>query len=101
MDLAVELQILKLLELKNLKKSKIHNFKQLKKMELFKKNQNKAERVARFIVSLFLIPAPFIICANSIYPIILSVLGGILLFNALIGTCYIYRFFGVNTCEIK
>ena len=70
-------------------------------MELFKTNQNKAERVARFIVSLFLIPAPLIICSCSIYAITLSALGVILLFNALIGTCFIYRFFGVNTCEIK
>ena len=70
-------------------------------MKLFKTNQNKAERVARFIVSLFLIPAPLIICSCSIYAITLCALGGILLFNALIGTCFIYRFFGVNTCEIK
>ena len=70
-------------------------------MKLFETNQNKAERIARFIVSLFLIPAPLIICSCSIYAIILCVVGSILLFNALIGTCYIYRFFGVNTCDIK
>ena len=67
-------------------------------MELFKPNQNKAERVLRFIVALFLIPAPIIHGPTS-YSLILCAVGIVLLFNALIGTCMIYKIFGVDTCK--
>ncbi len=65
-------------------------------MNLFKTNQNKSERILRFILSLFLIPTPYIL-GNTTYSMILCVIGGILFFNSLIGTCYIYRIFGINT----
>tara|TARA_B100001769_G_scaffold139617_1_gene109278 strand:- start:9 stop:215 length:207 start_codon:yes stop_codon:yes gene_type:complete len=67
-------------------------------MELFKPNQNKAERVLRFIVALFLIPAPLIQGPTS-YSLILCAVGIILLFNALVGTCMIYKTLGINTCK--
>ena len=67
-------------------------------MELFKPNQNKAERVLRFIVALFLIPAPIIHGPTS-YALILCAVGIILLFNALVGTCMIYKTMGINTCK--
>ena len=67
-------------------------------MELFKPNQNKAERVLRFIVALFLIPAPLIHGTTS-YSLILCAVGIILLFNALVGTCMIYKTMGINTCK--
>ncbi|MDB9884368.1 DUF2892 domain-containing protein [Candidatus Marinimicrobia bacterium] len=65
-------------------------------MKIFKTNQNKAERVVRLIVSLFLIPTPLIL-GSSTYSIILSILGGTLFFNSIVGTCYIYRILGVDT----
>ena len=68
-------------------------------MKVFVKNQNSAERVERFIVSVFLIPAPLIFEANP-FSVVQSIVGGILLFNAFSGMCVIYRFFGANTCEI-
>ena len=34
-------------------------------MEIFKTNQNKAERILRLIVSLFLIPAPIILGSSA------------------------------------
>ena len=67
-------------------------------MEFFKTNQNNSERVTRFIISLFLLPAP-IVFEISNYSIILFGVGGILLFNYIVGTCFIYKFFGVNTCK--
>ena len=67
-------------------------------MELFKTNQNKAERILRFIVSLFLIPAP-IFLGSSLYSLIICGVGGILLFNAISGACMIYKVFGVETCK--
>ena len=67
-------------------------------MELFRTNQNKAERILRFIVSLFLIPTP-IILGSSIYAFVICGVGAILLFNAISGACMIYRVFGIDTCQ--
>ena len=69
-------------------------------MKLFITNQNRSERIVRFIVSLFLLPAPFVLECTT-YSMILGILGGILLFNSIVGTCYIYRVFGISTCRIK
>ena len=62
-------------------------------------NQNKEERVVRFIVSVLLLPAPFIY-QNNPFAITQSLIGGILLFNAFLGMCIIYIFFGANTCKV-
>ena len=67
-------------------------------MEIFKTNQNKAERILRFIVSLFLIPAPMVL-GFSTYTFVICGVGIILLFNAISGACMIYKVFGVNTCQ--
>ncbi len=68
-------------------------------MELFKTNQNTAERVLRFIVAMFLVPAPFLLGFTT-YTIVLFSVGVILLFNAIVGTCMIYKLMGVDTCKI-
>ena len=68
-------------------------------MKLFITNQNNPERVLRFILSLFLIPAPIVYEYNP-FSIVQSVVGGILLFNAISGICIIYRFLGANTCKL-
>ena len=68
-------------------------------MEILKTNRNKSERIVSFIISLFLLPTPIIFGASE-YSFSLCTIGWILLFNAVIGTCYIYRIFGVDTCKI-
>tara|TARA_B000000557_G_scaffold258233_1_gene252417 strand:+ start:462 stop:668 length:207 start_codon:yes stop_codon:yes gene_type:complete len=68
-------------------------------MELFKTNQNNAERILRFIVAMFLVPAPLFLGFTT-YGIILCSVGLILLFNALVGTCMIYKLLGVDTCIV-
>ena len=68
-------------------------------MKLFTTNQNNSERVLRFILSDILIPAP-IIYEYDPYSLVLAIVGGILLFNAISGMCVIYRFFGANTCKL-
>ena len=68
-------------------------------MEMLKTNQNNAERVLRFIVAMFLVPAPLVLGFTT-YAIVLCSVGGILLFNALVGTCMIYKLMGVDTCNI-
>jgi len=68
-------------------------------MELFKTNQNNAERILRFIVAMFLVPAPLLLGLTT-YAIILCSVGLILLFNALVGTCMIYKLLGVDTCIV-
>ena len=69
-------------------------------MKLFLTNQNKAERITRFIISLFLLPS-FFIPEPSWYSTLVGSVGAILLFNALVGTCFIYRLFGANTCKVN
>ena len=66
---------------------------------MFETNQNKPERILRFLVALVLLPAPFLLEQNA-YTFIAAGVGGILLFNALSGTCLTYKMFGVNTCAI-
>ena len=68
-------------------------------MKMFLTNQNRSERIARLVIALFLIPLPFTQC-SAMYSKVVGVLGLILLFNALVGTCYIYRLFGINTCKV-
>jgi hypothetical protein len=68
-------------------------------MKIFKTNQNTPERVLRFILAIFLIPAPFVL-EQTIYTQLICALGSILLMNALIGTCYIYRMLGIDTCKL-
>ncbi len=66
---------------------------------MFETNQNKPERILRFLVALVLLPAPFLL-EQSLYTLLAAGVGGILIFNALSGTCYTYKLFGVNTCEL-
>mgnify|MGYP001379263146 CR=1 FL=1 len=68
-------------------------------MNLFKTNQNKPERILRLVISLFLIPTPFIL-GLSTYSMILCLIGAILFFNSVVGTCYTYRLFGIDTFKI-
>ena len=67
-------------------------------MNIIIKNQNNAERIPRFVISLFLLPSTLIF-GYEIFPMVQSVVGGILLFNSLSGMCTIYRIFGANTCS--
>ena len=50
-------------------------------MEIFKKNQNNAERALRFIIALFLRPTQLVLGTN-LYSLFLLSVGVILLFNA-------------------
>ena len=68
-------------------------------MKIFFKNQNNNERITRFIISQFLVPAPIIYGFDYFSTIQLAV-GGILIFNAFSGICVIYRLFGINTCKL-
>ena len=79
-------------------------------MKIFIKNQNKSERVARLIISLFLILSPFILEKSpNEYELLMELtpfsfaqfmVGSILLFNAFSGMCVVYRFLGANTCKV-
>ena len=67
-------------------------------MKLLVTNQNKSERIARFMISIFLIPAPFIY-GYELFSILQAVVGGVLVFNSVSGMCAIDRIFGANTCN--
>jgi hypothetical protein len=73
---------------------------QHKGFKVFETNQNKAERVLRFFLAAFLIPAPFA-AGESAYTYLAAGIGGIMLFNAFSGVCMTYKVFGVNTCSTQ
>ena len=73
---------------------------QQKGFKVFETNQNKAERVLRFILAAVLIPAPFV-AGESTYTYLAAGVGGIMLFNAFSGVCMTYKMFGVNTCTTQ
>ena len=66
---------------------------------MFETNQNKPERILRFLLAMVLLPAPFIV-GQTAYGVIAGVVGAVLLFNAISGACMTYKAFGVNTCEL-
>ena len=69
-------------------------------MKIFKTNQNTPDRVLRFILAIFLISAPFVLEQTN-YTYLICALGGTLLINALIETCYIYRILGIDTYKLQ
>ncbi|HAN30658.1 MAG TPA: DUF2892 domain-containing protein [Myxococcales bacterium] len=66
---------------------------------MFETNQNKAERILRLLVAGLMLPAPLVLEPNA-YTLVMAAFGGVMLFNALSGTCYTYKIFGVNTCDL-
>ena len=66
---------------------------------MFETNQNKPERILRSLIALLLLPAPFVVGQNA-YTVAVAVLGGILLFNGLSGSCLTYKMLGINTCRL-
>lgn len=67
-------------------------------MNLLKKNQNKKERITRFVIGLVLC-VPFFNHGYTVSYMLLGI-GGILIFNAISGVCMIYKMFGYSTCKI-
>tara|TARA_B100001094_G_scaffold304383_1_gene333284 strand:- start:516 stop:734 length:219 start_codon:yes stop_codon:yes gene_type:complete len=67
-------------------------------MELFVVNQSNVDRLIRAAIAVMLIIAYFVV--DSSLTMVLLVTAGVLLFNAVSGNCYIYRTFGINTCEL-
>tara|TARA_X000001036_G_scaffold1118_1_gene930 strand:- start:93 stop:338 length:246 start_codon:yes stop_codon:yes gene_type:complete len=71
--------------------------------KLFVKNQSDKDRIIRAVIAVILIGIYFGM-PSSIDGTIITVglaVAGVLLFNAISGTCMIYRIFGINTCPIQ
>ena len=67
------------------------------------KNESDKDRIIRAVIAVVLIAFYFAV-PSSIDATIANiglVVAGVLLFNAVSGTCMIYRAFGINTCPIK
>lgn len=62
-------------------------------------NQSNKDRAIRMLISFLLIPVPLIF-GETRWTILAGCIGVALLFNALSGNCYVYRLFGVSSCEI-
>jgi hypothetical protein len=70
-----------------------------RRFTVFETNQNKPERILRFLMALVLLPAPFLL-GQSAYTLLAAGVGAVLVFNALSGACLTYKAFGVNTCRV-
>ena len=67
------------------------------------KNESDKDRIIRAVIAVVLIAFYFAVPSsiNATIANIGLVVAGVLLFNAVSGTCMIYRAFGINTCPIK
>ena len=70
---------------------------------MFVKNQSDKDRIIRAVIAVILIGFYFAVpsSVNASIANIGLIVAGVLLFNAISGTCMIYRAFGINTCAIK
>ncbi|NCF97558.1 MAG: DUF2892 domain-containing protein [Euryarchaeota archaeon] len=70
--------------------------------KLLPKNESDKDRVIRAVIAVILIGFYFALppSVNASIANIGLIVAGVLLFNAISGTCMIYRAFGINTCPI-
>ena len=70
--------------------------------ELLPKNESDKDRIIRAVIAVLLIVFYFAVPSsiNASIANIGLIVAGVLLFNAISGTCMIYRAFGINTCPI-
>ena len=71
--------------------------------KLFVKNESDKDRIIRAVIAVILIGFYFAVpsSVNASITNIGLVVAGVLLFNAVSGTCMIYRALGINTCPIQ
>lgn len=66
-----------------------------------KKNMGNVDRTVRIILAALFAFLYFEGYVTGIFGIILLVLGGIFLLTSLVGSCPLYKIFGLNTCPAK
>ena len=66
---------------------------------MFKTNEGTTDRILRILVGLALLSAYFFTSGGSYHWLYL--IGIVPLVTGLIGTCPIYRLFGISTCPVK
>ena len=71
--------------------------------KLLPKNESDKDRIIRAVIAVILIAFYFAVPSsiNASIANIGLIVAGVLLFNAISGTCMIYRAFGINTCPIS
>jgi len=71
--------------------------------KMFVKNESDKDRIVRVVIAVILIGFYFAVpsSVNASIANIGLVVAGVLLFNAVSGTCMIYRALGINTCPIQ
>ena len=72
-------------------------------VKMLVKNESDKDRIIRAVVAVVLIAFYFAVpsSVNATIANVGLVVAGVLLFNAVSGTCMIYRAFGINTCPVK
>ena len=69
-------------------------------MKLFDTNQSNSEKIVRFTLGVLLLSVPLVIGITK-YSIAIGTIEIISIFNVVIGTFFIYKMFGINTCKIN
>lgn len=70
-------------------------------MKLFEKNVGQMDRIARIVAGALLLVGAYVLQADMLIRGLLALIGVVLLFTGIMGTCMIYSLIGVNTAEKK
>jgi hypothetical protein len=68
-------------------------------MKLFEKNVGGMDKTARLVLGPLLIVAGYLLPADALVRGIIALLGLVLLFTGVMGTCLLYSLIGVNTAK--
>ena len=69
--------------------------------ELFPQNVGTADRMLRFVLGEFLITFAFFWLEGGMVEYLLYIIGFILMFTAIVGNCFLYKVFGVDSHHTK
>jgi len=68
-------------------------------MKLFEKNVGGMDKNARIVIGILLLAAAYLVQADMLVRGIIGIVGAIVLFTGLMGTCALYSLIGVNTAK--
>ena len=68
-------------------------------MKLFEKNVGKTDKMVRLVVGVLLLAAAYFVQADLLVRGIIGLVGVVMLFTGIMGTCALYSLIGVNTAK--
>jgi hypothetical protein len=68
-------------------------------MKLFEKNVGQIDKIVRLVVGVLLLAGAYFVQADMIVRGVLGLVGVVMLFTGIMGTCLLYSLVGVNTAK--